>query len=67
MDKKTEDELKEFVKEKTKWKHFFEILRRKYIWVPLTLVIVYLKESQPLHIPIIDDVIKILSRLGGFH
>lgn len=67
MDKKTEEELKEIIKERTRWRHFWQIVKRKYIWIPLFLILLYLKESPPIQLPIIDDVIKIISRAGGLH
>lgn len=61
LDKDEEQELKAFIKERHKWKHFFEILRRWYIWVPLVTTMLYLKESPPLHIPIVDQLLQIVK------
>lgn len=67
MKKDDEQELQEFLKERKKWKHFFEILSRKYIWIPVVILIIYLKEAPPLHWPIVDSFLKILSRSGRFN
>lgn len=64
MDKKTEDELKEMAEERIKWKHFFEILTRKYVLIPVLLIGVGLLESPP--IPILNNILKFLKKLGGF-
>lgn len=65
LNKEEEREFRKLMDERTKWRHFFEILRRWYICVPLVVVIVYLKESPPLHIPIVDQIIKGVARVFG--
>ncbi len=63
--KKDEEELHEMVNNYVRWKHFLQTLRKPYIWVPLIIIIVYLKESHPIHIPIIDHILKLIAFKAG--
>jgi len=59
MNKK--DEINSFLTERKKWKHFFEILSRRYIYIPLIIVFFYLIDDPNINI------LKFLKRLAGLH
>lgn len=65
MKKKTEKELEEIVKERTKWRHFFEILKRKYVFIPLIILLVYLIDNPD--ITIVTWALKFFKRIAGIH
>ena len=58
---KYDKDIKEIVEEKKKWQHFFEILSRKYIYIPGIIVALYLIDNPDINI------LKFLRRLAGVH
>lgn len=60
-----EKEIKKIIEEKKKWENFFEILSRKYIFIPLIIVLVWVVDSP--HINIVGLVLKLIRRIAGIH
>lgn len=48
--KNKKDRIDELLEERQKWKHFFEILSRKYVYIPSLLIIVYLIDNPKVNI-----------------
>lgn len=45
-----EKELEEIHIDLIRWKHFFYILSRPYVWIPFSSFMLYLAESKPIGI-----------------
>lgn len=63
--KKLNNNIEEIVKERRKWRHFFEILSRKYIYIPLIILFVYLIDNPD--VTILSWLIKFFKRIAGIH
>jgi len=63
MDKKSEDEIKIILKEHRKWKNFFDILSRRYVYVPLIVILIYLIDDS--NINIVGAFIKFIKQIAG--
>ena len=64
MNDEEETQVKEIITERVKWMHFFEIARRKYIWIPILMLILYLYFDDP-KMNIFTLITRYFTRLAG--
>lgn len=50
LKKKRDEEIDKFLEERRKWKSFFEILSRKYVYIPIAILIFYLIDDPRINI-----------------
>ena len=63
LDKEQLEKVRDLLSEKEKWKHFFEILCRKYVYIPSIIVLVYIIDNPDINI--VGYVLKFLRRMAG--
>lgn len=56
---KEEKQIREILEERIKWAYFFDILSRKYVWIPLAIVALYLIDNP--NISIIKSLISLIK------
>lgn len=65
MKKNEKEELEKLLKELQKWKHFFEILRKPALFVPLIIILIWLIDDD--HINIGKGLLTFIKGLLGTH
>ena len=61
MKKNDKKEIKEFLEERKKWHHFFEIIRRRYVYIPAIILLIYFVDNPDINF--LNGIVKFLKKI----